>query len=161
MKRMAICAVAAAAALSMTGPAHAGERAKADVLCQPTDKDLVYDCTILLMSKKSGKPLADAEIVVKVDMPSMAMAHNVRPVTATAGHMPGHYNATLELEMYGEWALILDVSGPTRDRIIRKLQFGKIMAHGNGEMKHDKGDMGAMKKMKHDMGEMKKMKPAD
>ncbi len=135
MKRMAISAVAAVAALSMTGPAEAGERAKADVQCRQTKQDLVYDCTIMLIGKKSGKPLAGAEIVIKADMPSMAMAHTFRPVTATAGQMPGHYKATLELEMYGEWALILDVSGPTRDRVVQKLQFGKIMAHGKGEMK--------------------------
>ncbi len=151
MKPMAMLAVVAVSVLSITGPANAGERAKADVRCLQTKTDLVYDCTIMLMGRKSGKPLAGAELVIKVDMPSMAMAHNVRPVTATAGQMPGHYKATLELEMYGEWVLILDVSGPTRDRIIRKLQFGKIMAHGKGEMG----------KMKHDKGEMKKMKPAD
>ncbi len=135
MKRMAILAIVAAATWSMAGPAEAGERAKADVQCQQTDKDFVYDCTIMLIGKKSGKPLADAKIVIKAEMPSMAMAHTIRPVTATAGEMPGQYKATLELEMYGEWALILDVSGPTRDRIIQKLRFGKIMAHGKGEMK--------------------------
>ena len=158
MKPMAICAAVAAALLTI-GPVSAGERAKADVQCRQTDRDLVYDCTIVLIGKTSGKPLTGAEIVIKADMPSMAMAHNVRPVTATAGQMPGHYNATLELAMYGEWALTLDVSGPTRDRVIRKLQFGKAMAHGGrqpgkDDMMHGKGGMKKMKKME-------KMKPVD
>ena len=39
---------------------------------------------------------------------------------------PGQYQATLELEMYGEWVLTMDISGPTRDRLIKKLQFGKM-----------------------------------
>ena len=138
MKPMAMLAVVAALALWIGGPADAGERAKADVRCQQTKTDLVYDCTIMLVGRKSGQPLVGAELVIKAEMPSMAMAHNVRPVAATAGAMPGHYKATLALEMYGEWVLILDVSGPTRDRIIAKLQFGKIMAHGKGEMKNMK-----------------------
>jgi hypothetical protein len=40
--------------------------------------------------------------------------------------------------MQGEWALTLDVSGPLRDRLVKKLQLGEM-----GAMKHDGG-------MKHD-----------
>ncbi|NKC11706.1 MAG: hypothetical protein GKR94_05735 [Gammaproteobacteria bacterium] len=101
----------------------AGERASASVQCQPTDQHLVYVCDIRLVGRKSKKPLAGAELTVKADMPSMPMAHNVRPANATPTADAGVYTVELELEMHGEWALTLDVSGPTRDRVIRKLEF--------------------------------------
>ena len=113
----------ASAALS-TGAAVAAERAKARVECAPTATRLVYDCEIVLMGRKSGAPLTGAKLVVGADMPSMPLAHNVRPVTAAPGGEPGMYEARLELEMHGEWALRLDVSGPVRDRLIHKMHFG-------------------------------------
>ena len=54
MKPMAMLAVVAASALWISGPADAGERAKADVRCQQTKTDLVYDCTIMLVGRKSA-----------------------------------------------------------------------------------------------------------
>ena len=102
----------------------------------------------MLKGRKSGDPVEGAEVIVKADMPSMPLAHNVRPVQAAPGSMPGHYTATLELEMRGEWALTLDVSGPTRDRVVKKLDFGAgDMDHSHGEMENHGGDM--------DHGEMK------
>ena len=133
--RISIAAVALSAALMVSGPAWAGERVAADVTCAPAAEKLTYDCTIMLKGKKSGDPVEGAGVVVKADMPSMPLAHNVRPVQAAPGAMPGHYTATLELEMQGEWALTLDVSGPTRDRVVKKLDFGA----GAGDMDH--GDM--------------------
>ena len=117
--------------------ALAGERVAADVSCTATAEKLTYDCMIMLKGKKSGEPVAGAEVVVKADMPSMPLAHNVRPVKAAAGSMPGHYTATLELEMLGEWALTLDVSGPTRDRVVKKLEFRPA----SGDSEHDYGEM--------------------
>lgn len=124
--------------LPLEGPSSA-ERADADVSCAATDEELVYECTIVLKGRPSGAPIPGAEITVKADMPSMPMAHNVRPVQATPAGMPGHYRTRLELEMHGEWALTLDVSGPVRDRVVRKLHFGE-MKHGgmgHGGMKHE------------------------
>ena len=126
------------------GSALAGERVAADVSCTATAERLTYDCMIMLKGKKSGEPVAGAEVVVKADMPSMPLAHNVRPVKAETGSMPGHYTATLELEMLGEWALTLDVSGPTRDRVVKKLDFGPPSGdsgHEHGEMKDHGGHM--------------------
>ena len=71
-------------------------------------------------------------------------AHNVRPVKAAADSMTGHYTATLELEMHGEWALTLDISGPTRDRVVNKLHFGGASGESertHEEMKDHGGDM--------------------
>ena len=147
--RIFIAGVTLTAMLIASGAALAGERVAADVSCTATAEKLTYDCMIMLKGRKSGDPVAGAEVVVKADMPSMPLAHNVRPVKAAAGSMPGHYTATLELEMLGEWALTLDVSGPTRDRIVTKLHFGGAAdetEHMHGEMK-DRGNM--------DHGEMK------
>ncbi len=138
MSRLSILLTIVAAMAFATGAAFAGERAKADVQCKATDKKLVYDCMIMLTGKKSGKPLENASIRIKADMPSMAMAHNVKPVEAMAMGEPGQYHATLKLAMHGEWALTMDISGPTRDRIIKKLQFGKMVGDGKMEMKHKK-----------------------
>ena len=132
--------IMAAAALLAVGPfgVHAGERLAADVHCKPAGGKLVYDCMIMLKGKKTGAPVTGATITVKADMPSMPMAHNVKPVEGKPAGMSGAYKARLELTMHGEWALTLDVSGPARDRIIKKLQFGEMVGHGKMEMKQKK-----------------------
>ena len=135
--RILTAVLALSAMLMASGAALAGERVAADVSCTATAEKLTYDCMIMLKGKKSGEPVEGAEVVVKPDMPSMPLAHNLRPVKATPGSMPGHYTATLELEMLGEWALTLDVSGPTRDRVVKKVEFGA----GSGEAEHMHGDM--------------------
>ena len=134
--RVSIAAAALSVTLMASAAALAGERVAADVSCTPAAPNLTYDCTIVLKGKKSGDPVEGAEVVVKADMPSMPLAHNVRPAKAAPGAMPGHYTATLELEMLGEWALTLDVTGPTRDRVVKKLDFGS----GTDEMEHTHGD---------------------
>ena len=143
--------------------AVAGERVKADIDCAATDKALVYDCMIMLQGKNSGQPIDGAEIVVSPSMPSMPMAHNVRPVTAMPMGGPGSYHARIELQMYGQWALTLDVSGPTRDRVVETLQFGDVKADAgdHGKMKMD-GEGGGEMKMEGDHGgEMKEMKKTE
>ena len=127
-------AAALAALIAWSVPAGAAERAKAAVECAPTEKRLVYLCRIALTGRKSGAPLDGAKLVIGADMPSMPLAHNVRPVTAAPGAAPGLYEARLELEMHGEWALRLDVSGPLRDRLIHKMHFG---AAKGGEAGHE------------------------
>ena len=98
----------------------AAQRLDAEVDCKPTKTDLVYDCRIVLKESKTGKPVSGAELAVGADMPSMPMAHNVKPVKAAPGAAPGEYTARIELEMFGEWALKLDVRKPVRDRIVKK-----------------------------------------
>ena len=129
--------VAISAMLGLPSAASAGDRAEAEVHCKATGEKLIYDCMIMLVNKKSGDPIPDAKVAVKADMPSMPMAHNVAPVDAMAMGKPGSYHARIELEMHGEWALTLDVSGPLRDRLVKKLQFGEMgaMKHGEG-MRH-------------------------
>ena len=130
MVRTALASLAAASAALWTGGAAAADRAKATVACAPAAERLVYDCRIVLTGRKSGAPLEGAKLVVGADMPSMPLAHNVRPVTATPGGTPGLYEARIELEMHGEWALRLDVSGPLRDRLFHKMHFGGAKGAG-------------------------------
>ena len=102
----------------------AAKRAKAIVTCQPAEARLEYECRILLTGRKSGQPITGAKILVKADMPSMAMAHNVRPVHAVPVSTPGMYKMRIKLEMFGEWTLRLKISGPMRDLVIAKYNFG-------------------------------------
>jgi len=105
----------------------AADRANINIKCEPTSENLVYDCLLKVMSKKSGAPLDGAVVMVRADMPSMAMAHNVPIVHAVKGDKPGHYNARMNLQMHGDWALTIDISGPFRDRVVKKLKFGSPM----------------------------------
>lgn len=124
MRLIRLLAAALVASLIFPAGTEAGERANAKVDCKPTDQKLVYDCMIMLSGKKSGTPMDGAQFTVKADMPSMPMAHNVKPVKAMPAGKPGMYHARIELEMFGEWALKLDVASPVRDTIIRKMHFG-------------------------------------
>jgi len=80
MQKLKFCATVFLSLLVLISvPAKAVERAKAQVVCEKTDIQFMYDCQIMLMGKKSGKPIEGAEFEVSADMPSMAMAHNVKP----------------------------------------------------------------------------------
>jgi hypothetical protein len=139
MVRVLLAAVLAA----LAAPALA-QRLAADVNCKATKETLVYDCRIALKESGSGKPVSGAEISVGADMPSMPMAHNVRPVKAAPTNQPGEYAARIELEMHGEWAVKLRVGGPVRDQLIMHYQFDETGAkpamrsagHGGHGAKH-------------------------
>ncbi len=145
-------ALAAVLGLALVLPAQAAERAMADVECTPTEQKLVYDCMIHLMGKKSKANLVGASIKIKADMPTMPMAHNVRPVEVEPMAKPGMYKARIQLEMHGEWVLRMEIGGPTRDLLIKKVMFGSEgqamkMKHGEDAMKDGDGSMkGKMKK---------------
>jgi hypothetical protein len=94
---------------------------KADLACKATGTDFIYDCTIRL--SRGGKPLEGATVTMGADMPSMPMAHNVKPVKAQAGQAPGEYRAKLDLEMLGVWVVKLRLAGPVRDQLILHYEF--------------------------------------
>ena len=118
----AIVAVALFAQFDSYG-AKAQVRAKADIACQPAVEELQYDCIIKLTDPRTNNPLSGLDLAVGADMPSMPAMHNVRTVKAAEDLAKGTYKARIALEMYGEWALRLDLSGPIRDRIIKVLRF--------------------------------------
>jgi hypothetical protein len=120
------CALALTALVASLAGAHAqtSERVRSAVACKPVAGDaLAYDCTIELKGAKSAKAIAGAEIVVGADMPSMPMAHNVKPVAATAAATPGTYTARLALEMHGDWAVHVTINAPSRDKTVQVLTF--------------------------------------
>jgi YtkA-like len=101
-------------------PAFA-QRVQAALTCKAAGGDFVYDCVIRLT--RDGEPLTGAQLSVGADMPSMPMAHNVRPVKAKTGAHPGEYLARLELEMHGEWAVKLRIAGPAREQLVLHYRF--------------------------------------
>ena len=118
--------IAAACLCLLAPPAWAQTpRHKVDLACAPTETALVYRC-LVQVADPAGKPVEGADVTLSADMPSMPMAHNVRPVTArpVAGK-PGSYEAMLELEMSGEWLVKLQFRAPHRDLVTRKLDFQK------------------------------------
>jgi len=108
-------------ALALLAAPAAAQRAQASLDCRFTGTDFVYDCRIRL--SRGGQPLTGADITVGADMPSMPMAHNVKPVKARPGKVPGEYEATMDLEMTGEWAVKLRLGGPVRDQLILLYEF--------------------------------------
>ena len=94
---------------------------KADLQCKATGTDFVFDCTIRVT--RGGNPLEGARITVGADMPSMPMAHNLKPVKARPAQAPGEYRAELDLEMLGVWAIKLRLAGPVRDQLILHHEF--------------------------------------
>jgi hypothetical protein len=116
MAKTALCLIFLAIPL----PAHA-QTPKAQMQCRATGEDFVYDCVVALTRR--GKPLDGVEVTVGADMPSMPMAHQVRPQKARPGTKPGEYRVRLDLEMLGEWAVKLRLAGPVRDQLILHYEF--------------------------------------
>ena len=78
--------------------------------------------------------------IVGAKMPSMAMAHNVKPVKfSEKERMVGHYEFTIQLEMHGEWILQYDIAIPKRDRVMEKLIFNKTKSTAS-DKKHKHSD---------------------
>jgi YtkA-like protein len=99
------------------------QRVQGDMSCTHTGTDLVYDCVFQL--KRGGQPVSGLNVLVGADMPSMPMAHNIKPVKARPGKTAGEYLARLDLEMPGEWAVKLRLSGPVRDVLVLRHTFTK------------------------------------
>jgi YtkA-like protein len=127
--RVAAVLSAAAFCAASVEDALAQARASADVICRPSRARLQYDCMIKLTDARTKAPLAGATLTVRADMPSMPMAHNIRPAKAAPGSEPGAYNLRLELDMHGHWSLRIDVAGPVRDRVVVPLVFDDEGAH--------------------------------
>ena len=94
------------------------QKVGASLDCKFTGTDFVYDCIIRLTP-----PNPDIRVTVGADMPSMPMAHQVKPVRAKPTGAPGEYQARMELEMTGEWAVKLRLAGPVRDQIVLHYEF--------------------------------------
>lgn len=92
------------------------------VSCKPA-ASLVYDCQFRLKDARSGAPVDGAVFSVQPVMPSMPMAHNIRPVAAEPAAEPGSYRARLKLDMPGTWNLKLLMSKPMREELNHRMDF--------------------------------------
>lgn len=111
-----------AALLSTLVPAAAqSRRPQVDLACEAHGMGPLLDCTVRLRTP-DGKPLSGAAVTLGATMPSMPMAHTVKPVKALPTAAPGEYRGRLTLEMSGAWAIEIDLAGPVRDRVVRVLQ---------------------------------------
>ncbi len=122
MKRIPI---AIAAALCLASTAAAQERMGAEVSCTQVGTTMAYDCLLMLKGRNSGQPIQGAGIVVGADMPSMPMAHNIKPVKAEPTGKPGEYKFRIALDMHGEWALKIRLAKRRQDLIVHKMMFAK------------------------------------
>jgi len=125
MIRLQIVFVVALGAAALSSAAHAQERMGAAVSCTQVGKTMAYDCVLMLKGSTSGQPIQGAGIVVGADMPSMPMAHNVKPVRAEPTGNPGEYRFRIELDMHGEWALKIRLAKPRQDLIVHKMMFAR------------------------------------
>lgn len=105
------------AVLLLPGTALA-QKTNAKLDCKYSGNDFIYQCMIRLEPPTEG-----VQVTVSADMPSMPMAHQVRPVKAQPTKKPGEYRARLELEMTGEWAVKLRLAGPVRDQLVLHYEF--------------------------------------
>jgi hypothetical protein len=108
---------------ALCASAHAQVRARADVVCKQADGPLKYDCVVKLIDIRSKAPLSGVTLSIGADMPSMPGVHHLRPAQAVEAAEKGTYRARLVLDMHGEWALQLNLSGPVRDRVVKLLRF--------------------------------------
>lgn len=122
MNRKSVSIAAALLALAAS-PAAAQERMDAGVTCTRVGQTMQYDCLLMLKGKLTGHPIQGAGIVVGADMPSMPMAHNIKPVKAEATGKPGEYRFRIALDMHGEWALKIRLAKPRQDLIVHKMMF--------------------------------------
>ena len=105
---------------------------KSQTDCKATSKRFQYNCNVSFLQKT--ELMSGYSGFVGAKMPSMAMAHNIKPVKFLEKEdMAGHYEFTIQLEMLGEWMLQYDISIPKRDRVLEKLIFNKTKSTSSDE----------------------------
>lgn len=118
MSRAAVVALVAACASA--AQAAQAARPQLDLRCESHGSGPLLDC-VLLLRDAAGAPIRDATVTLGAAMPSMPMAHSIKPAAAAPTAVPGEYRARLELEMAGIWALQVDLARP-RERLVRTLE---------------------------------------
>ncbi|MBI3028579.1 MAG: FixH family protein [Candidatus Rokubacteria bacterium] len=113
MRGLALLFCLAAAACSPSPPVALD----VNVSCVAEGPLLRQRCTVTLTDRGSGRPVEGAQVSLSADMPSMPLAHSVRPADATPATAPGTYHGTLELEMAGRWVVTVRITGPVYDQV--------------------------------------------
>ncbi len=94
---------------------------------------LTCDVTVKDANRRA---ISDADITLKAHMPSMPMAHSVKPIKAATVDQNGLYRATLQLQMPGIWAVEVDIRGPVRERVISRIDTEVGPTKTTEQMKH-------------------------
>lgn len=118
-----IAALSIAVLALAVAPAAAQSRLKAELACAATPAHLNYDCTVRIADTVSDEAIEGLTVEVKADMPSMPMAHNIPPVRAEPTGEPGVYAFPIKLDMFGNWAFSIRLSGPREDMLVEVLGF--------------------------------------
>lgn len=108
------------ACLSITS--YAQSKVKIDLECVSIGDKPTLECSVLLRDK-NGSPLRDSLAILSASMPSMPMAHSIRPAVTVPTDKPGEYRGSLQLEMAGVWAIQVDVSKPYRERLVQSIRI--------------------------------------
>lgn len=110
-------------ALTITAGVTQADMITTQTTCMTHEQALTYMCKVNL--SHHGQPATDVGISVSADMPSMPMAHNIKPVLAMpVADVPGQYMFVLELEMKGAWRLVYNITRPFVDRLHETLMVG-------------------------------------
>lgn len=100
--------------------ASGSSKPQVELKCVSYGKGPMLDC-LVDVKRAEGNPLDGAQLTLGALMPSMPMAHTIKPMKAAPTGVPGQYKATLELEMLGVWAVDVDIAGPLREKVSRNL----------------------------------------
>ncbi len=119
MRQTLLLLCALGAACSPSGPASVA----VEVSCAPERSALRQRCSVRLTDRRTGRAVPGATVTLHADMPSMPLAHGVRPVAAVTGPRPGTYEGTLELEMAGRWVVAVRIAGPVNDQVTHALDI--------------------------------------
>lgn len=101
-------------------------RPQVELACVAYGTGPQLECT--LQVRRGGAPVDGLQVTLGALMPSMPMAHSVRPVPARPTGRPGEYRGTLALEMNGAWSIQADLAGPLRERLVRTLAVDECEA---------------------------------
>ena len=118
----------------LSGPSAFAQSPKADLQCK-AHRHRISSSTAPSGCTRGGKPLEGVQVTVGADMPSMPMAHNVKPVKAQPAQAPGEYKAKLDLEMLGVWAVKLRLAGPVKRPADPALRVRQQRGHARTPMK--------------------------
>ena len=103
--------------------------------CIPTQTHMQFSCKVMITD--GTVPVIDREIVVSAMMPSMPMAHNVKPAKLDmTDNIEGQYEFIIELEMLGEWMFSYDLQTPKKLRLMEKIILGLDVTMSNGTHSH-------------------------
>ncbi|MCP4790463.1 MAG: hypothetical protein GY881_09550 [Gammaproteobacteria bacterium] len=129
-------------ALTFTAGVIQADMITTKTTCIAHAQELNYMCKVNL--SRHSHPVTDAILSVSADMPSMPMAHNIKPVMAMpVADTAGQYMFVIELEMTGQWRLIYNIASPFVDRLYEPFMAGSgdTVAHTHATTTMDHSDM--------------------